>query len=361
MRHLDLFSGIGTWALASKEVWPEREMVGFCEIDPFCREILAKHFPDTMIYEDVKTITFAPHPNRGGLQGSGAELETTGNGQPNQAYELDLLTASPPCQAASAAGKRKGTTDDRWLWPWTFRVLSETRPRWFIFENVRGILSLEGGVVFDALISEMEGHNYEVWPVVIPASGVGAPHRRERVWIVGRRKDDAQDPISIGGGGGREDGGQVLERRGSEVQIAGPDSETREGDSSDPKSRRERTVATGDYGRQPETPFGNGSGIIANPQSEQSRRLFQPELQPHPRLSDRSDWKRDWQSVAYETCWEDAPKPGDDRMDDGTQARVYGPRKLPEAPHRKERLKACGNGIVGQVAVEIMKAIRSSE
>lgn len=360
MRHLDLFSGIGTWALASREVWPDRELIGFCEIDPYCREVLAKHFPEVKVYEDVRTLSASSLANaqrvrverRGGpgiVAGAAGEehqealqRERDGNTSSNSdsnAYELDLFTASPPCQAASSAGKRKGTSDDRWLWPETFRILSETRPRWFVFENVRGLLSLSGGLEFDDLISQMESHNYEVWPVVIPASGVGAPHRRERVWFIGRRQADAEDAFSVGSGGRREDGRQILGRETAEVQAPRPDSEAREGDVADPASLvGEREFRAGKDAWESQASAGDGN-----------------------RLAPRSDWSRDWRTVARELCWEDATVASVRGVDDGPPQWVYGSRKLSEAAHRRERLKALGNGIVPQVAVEIMKAIKHAD
>jgi len=134
MKHLDLFSGIGCWALASQEVWPDREMVGFCEIDPFCRAVLTQHFPDVPIYGDIKTLTDADSErcNRRASSSSSErrDIRKSINNSCHIGYEqIDLLTASPPCQGASSAGQRKGTADDRWLWPETFSVIARTRPR----------------------------------------------------------------------------------------------------------------------------------------------------------------------------------------------------------------------------------------
>lgn len=97
---------------------------------------------------------------------------------------VDLLTAGVPCQPASCAGKRRGKDDDRWLWGETYRVIRDCKPRWVILENVKGLLSLEQGVVFEDLLLELENIGYEVQPVIIPACAVNAPHRRDRVWII---------------------------------------------------------------------------------------------------------------------------------------------------------------------------------
>ncbi len=161
MTHLDLFSGIGGFALAAERVWPKIEHT-FCEIDPFCVAVLKKHWPKAKIYGDIKIAKFQEKPF--------------------------ILTASPPCQAASSAGKKRGTEDARWLWPETIRVIEATKPEWVILENVRGLLTLRNGVEFEDICSRVEGAGYEIQPLVIGASAVGAPHRRDRVWILGNAK-----------------------------------------------------------------------------------------------------------------------------------------------------------------------------
>jgi DNA (cytosine-5)-methyltransferase 1 len=100
---------------------------------------------------------------------------------------IDILTAGTPCQPASCAGKQRGTADDRWLWGEVLRIVREAHPTWCIFENVGGLLALEGGLVFEDLLSQVEAEGYEVQPLIIPACGVNAPHKRERVWIIAYR------------------------------------------------------------------------------------------------------------------------------------------------------------------------------
>lgn len=159
MTHIDLFSGIGGFALAAEAVWPNIEHV-FCEVDPFCQAILRKHWPNAHIHENIRTFT------------------NTNDKQ------CDLLTGGFPCQPFSAAGKRKGTNDDRHLWPEMRRVIQEFSPHYVVAENVRGLLSIDGGMVFEQVCLDLEALNYEVQPFVIPACAVNAPHRRDRVWIV---------------------------------------------------------------------------------------------------------------------------------------------------------------------------------
>jgi DNA (cytosine-5)-methyltransferase 1 len=158
VRHLDLFSGIGGFALAAQWAWKEEhEIIAFVEIDKFCQKVLKKNFGDIPIYGDIKKFKY-----------DGA---------------IDLITGGFPCQPFSQAGKRGGKKDDRYLWPEMFRVIRETIPRWVIGENVAGIVNME----LDTVLSDLEGIGYEVETFIIPACAVNAPHRRDRVWIVANR------------------------------------------------------------------------------------------------------------------------------------------------------------------------------
>ena len=98
--------------------------------------------------------------------------------------------AVSPCQPFSLAGKRKGTEDDRYLWPEMLRVIRTVRPRWVVGENVFGIVNWSEGMVFDKVCSDLEAAGYEVQPYIIPACGVGAPHRRDRCWFVAHTRSD---------------------------------------------------------------------------------------------------------------------------------------------------------------------------
>ena len=117
MNHASLFSGIGGFDLAAREVgWNN---VFQCEIDPFCQSVLKYYFPKTVLYEDIKRTDF-----------------TSWKGK------IDVLTGGFPCQPFSVAGQRKGADDDRYLWPEMLRVIRETRPLWVIGENVAGITNM---------------------------------------------------------------------------------------------------------------------------------------------------------------------------------------------------------------------------
>ena len=169
MKILDLFSGIGGFTLAASWCWgDELDIAGFCENDKYCQKVLKKHWPNVPIHNDIKDI------------------------DAKKIKSIDLITAGVPCQPASNAGKQKGTKDDRWLWPEAFRIIRDTKPKWVILENVFGLLNLEGGLVFENLLSELEALHYETQTFIIPACAVDAPHRRNRVWIVGHSECESR-------------------------------------------------------------------------------------------------------------------------------------------------------------------------
>jgi DNA (cytosine-5)-methyltransferase 1 len=164
MRKLSLFSGIGGIDLAAH--WAGMETVAFCEREPFPQKVLRKHWPNVPIYDDVCTLT-AERLKEDVIIGPGRTI--------------DIISAGYPCQPFSNAGKRQGKEDDRHLWPEVHRLLQEIRPRWFVGENVAGHVTLG----LDDVLSDLGDIGYTAQPFIIPSSAVGAPHRRDRVFIVG--------------------------------------------------------------------------------------------------------------------------------------------------------------------------------
>lgn len=152
MNHLDLFSGIGGFALAAK--WAEIETIQFVEIDKFCQKVLRKNFPDIPIFSDIKKF---------------------GNFR-----KVDLITGGFPCQPFSQAGNKKGKNDVRYLWNDMLRIIGESSPDWIIIENVRCIISLE----LDNILFDLEKYVYSTETFLLPACAANAPHRRDRVWII---------------------------------------------------------------------------------------------------------------------------------------------------------------------------------
>jgi len=137
------------------------ENVFHCEWNPFGQKVLKHYWPEAISYEDITKTDFTIH--RG---------------------TIDVLTGGFPCQPYSTAGKRLGKEDDRHLWPEMLRAIREIAPRFVVGENVRGLLSWNGGLVFDEVQADLEAQGYEVLPFLLPACGVNAPHRRDRIWFV---------------------------------------------------------------------------------------------------------------------------------------------------------------------------------
>ena len=158
MKHLDLFSGIGGFALAAQ--WAGIETVAFCEIDKFCHKVLQKNFPRVPIHDDIRTLRGEDYAG------------------------IDIITGGYPCQPFSLAGKRKGSDDERHLWPEMFRLVREIKPRWVVGENVAGHIT--SGL--DDVCDDLESENYETRTFVFPAFAVGAKHGRERVFVVANSK-----------------------------------------------------------------------------------------------------------------------------------------------------------------------------
>ena len=169
LKILDLFSGLGGFSLGLERIG-HFETVAFCDNDKYSNLVLQKHWKGVKIYNDVKEIT------KEKLIADGIQFP-------------DVITGGFPCQPFSVAGKQAGTDDDRHLWPVMFRIIQELTPRWVIGENVKGLTNIQDGVVFETVCSNLEGEGYEVRTFNIPAAGVGAPHRRERLWIVAHRKE----------------------------------------------------------------------------------------------------------------------------------------------------------------------------
>ena len=155
MKVLDLFSGIGGFSLGLE--WAGMSTVAMCEKDPYCRKILAKHWPDLTIHEDIRNLDGKKYRN-----------------------SIDLVAGGFPCQPFSVAGKRKGSDDDRHLWPEMRRVIQEAKPRWVIGENVFGFINM----ALDDVQADLEREHYEVRKFVLPAVAVDARHRRDRIILI---------------------------------------------------------------------------------------------------------------------------------------------------------------------------------
>jgi len=158
MKVLDLFSGIGGFSLGLERAG--FETVAFCEIEDSPRQILANHWPGVPIYDDVRKLT--------------------GNRLAADGITADVICGGFPCQPWSLVGKRRGTQDDRHLWPEYYRLIRELKPRWIIGENVYGFIDMG----LDQALSDLESEGYTAEAFVIPACALRFDHRRDRVWII---------------------------------------------------------------------------------------------------------------------------------------------------------------------------------
>ncbi len=149
--HLDLFSGIGGFALAAS--WAGWTTIGFAETDDYASKVLKRHWPNVPNFGDVRNI---------------------------RNVRADLITGGFPCQPYSVTGKRTGNADHRALWPEMLRVIRESKPSWVLGENVSGIVSME----LDKICADLEAEGYEVQPLLIPACAADAPQERMRCWIL---------------------------------------------------------------------------------------------------------------------------------------------------------------------------------
>lgn len=305
MKHLDLFSGIGGFALATEMVWDNVEHI-FCDNEPFAQAIIKKHWPNSYIHNDIRTLT----NTRCEYGRTGCSEATQGTpcqwcraAEETQRFgSIDVLTGGFPCQPFSQAGARRGTEDSRHLWPEMLRIIREFHPRWVIGENVGGLVTWSEGLVLEQIHTDLEGEGYEVQAFIIPAVSVNAPHRRDRVWIAAFNSQYAR----LNG---------TKDRKG---RITRSDSD----------------AARTNEDEQPSRPAVSRD-TVTNSKSVNGKRC---NLRQRKEQFRRSEWECNWVEVATRLC----------RVDDGI------PRRL----DRNSRLKGLGNAIVPQVAAEIMRAIK---
>lgn len=283
MKGLSLFSGIGGLDLAATAAGIE--VTGMCEIAEYPREVLKRRFPDAKIVSDIHDV-------------HGEDWR-----------DSDIVFGGFPCQDLSVAGRRAGLSGMRsGLWSEMLRVVSEIRPYWVLAENVRGAINL----ALDTVCAGLEDEGYVVWPFVVPAAAFGAPHLRERMFVVGARQDVAD----------------AMPRGLSAERPCEP--------------------AKGDCGRREPTPSGTRSST--------GEAREQPEGQLNPEwVESLMGFPVGWTDLAAEVV---AGHPGWP-MPQGSLQHVWEPPRTVRSgvPHRADRIRALGNAVVPQQALPLLEAI----
>ena len=300
IRHVDLCSGIGGFALGFE--WAGLSYpVMFCDIEKWSRHIVAKHWPDVPIAEDVKELANDPD----GL-----------------IPDCDIVTAGYPCQPFSVAGQRRGTEDDRHIWPHILSIVQRKRPSWCVFENVYGHVSMG----LDEVLSDLEGQGYATRPFIIPAVACDAPHRRDRVWIIARNVGNTQHNGS------------------SSSALQGSFEET-----SNNNTQGQIKASQSEGASQSKNSEGMEASTRAKNVADTKRKLQQGSMSQ----GNASDTKtpREGQTVepvngSVGGIW--LPEPPVGRVANGI-------------PRRVDRLKGLGNAIVPQIAMRIGQTIKAVE
>lgn len=312
MRHGSLFSGIGGFDLASEWMgWPN---VFHCEWNEFGQKVLKHHFPKSISYNDITKTNFTIH--RG---------------------EIDILTGGFPCQPYSVAGKRKGKDDERHLWPEMLRAIREIQPTFVVAENVRGLINWNGGMVFSEVQTDLEAEGYEVTAFILPACAVNAPHRRDRVWFVAYRDSERQS-------NGREQRKPNEQEYDKRCFSTGNDTDT------------ESSSSEGKYEQRQEQ--GELRGCNSETASDTKIKRLQGECRGIRELEWIFGFGSSYPRLERNTKWQNFPtQPPVCGGNDGIPRRLDG---ISFPKWRNESIKAYGNAIVPQVALQIFKAIQST-
>jgi DNA (cytosine-5)-methyltransferase 1 len=311
MKHIGLFEGIGGFSLAAR--WMGWKTIAWCEWNEFGQKVLKHHFPKAAAHGDITKTDFTIY--RG---------------------QCDIVTGGFPCQPYSLAGKRKGKADDRHLWPEMCRAIREIQPTWVVGENVFGLVNWDGGLVFNEVQADLEAAGYEVFPYVLPAVSVNAPHRRDRIFFVaynsnGRiekmhqrskyknKTESTPNPNSNG-----------QHRSNSEHEI-----NTSKGGQYAQHDTKQIAIDTECIGRVKEW---NDNGFL---ETAQQAKCGEQQLSG-------ADSAQSW--------WRNFPTQSPIRFgDDGISTRLD---SITFPKWRNESIKAAGNAIVPQVAFQIFKTIK---
>lgn len=353
MTHGSLFSGIGGFDLASD--WMGWKNVFHCEMDSFCNKVLKYYWPTSISYEDITKTDFSIH--RG---------------------TIDIISGGFPCQPFSQAGKRRGTSDTRYLWPEMLRVIREIRPKYVVGENVYGLVNWDGGLVFDTVCADLENEGFKVIPVVLPAAGVGAPHIRQRIFFIAY-SDGNNDNREKRGGDEEKGGIQKVNREkncttGEFSRTSGYDNEGSDIDQHVAPSNGNDTRTNDDVridgkqqkknkGRkkQSQSEFGKIGGDEYASDSERIGRTEKSDDDEH--ADETQQEERGQEQLGGASCpqdwWRSFPSvPAVCDGDDGLSDRLD---NLTVSKWRKESIKSGGNAVVPQLVYTIFKTIEKFE
>lgn len=334
MTHASLFSGIGGFDLAAE--WMGWANVFNCEWEEFPRRVLKHHFPNTEQYGDIK------------------ELDAT-----TYAGRIDILTGGFPCQPYSTAGKRKGKDDERHLWPEMLRVIRECTPRYVVGENVRGLIGWNGGMVYEEVCSDLEACGYAVQPFLLPACGVGAPHRRDRIWFVAYSDKHGTVRTSR-----RYESESREERIQERHEVQQPNESDSFRDAPDTNSlgrgRRRREKNTERKGNNGQGLFGKAERPSTGTDAPDTKRLrLEHGTESRSPCESQDEIREHFTRHFAPESWTRFPTvPPICGRDDGLSKELDG---ITFSKWRRESIKAYGNAIVPQVALQIFKAIEQYE
>ncbi len=340
---LDLFSGIGGFSLGAER--NGIETIGFVEKDEFCQKVLKKHWSDVPIIDDIRKV-------------NGKDFGSA-----------TIISGGFPCQPFSVAGKREGTDDDRYLWDEMLRVISSCKPTWVIGENVEGLINIQDGMVLRSVQDDLEREGFQVQCLVIPASGIGAWHQRNRVWIIGYSEHNGSSATK--------------EQRGNTQTSTG--SQKRENSS----FQSERTSRPTDNGNVSNTNSGELHGCIStsricrtkhNRMDSNKKRNGNEVWSETERCSSQNTERENVSDSTSKGLENDViqsnnkqttnPKINSDRSFERqqtwwqTQSELCGvPNGVSHELHsnRADRIKALGNSIVPQIAEQIFRSIIDAE
>ncbi len=302
LTHFSLFSGIGGLDLAAE--WAGFETVGQVERADYQYRVLQKHWPNVPKWRNIEDVTIHT------IREAGIEHAPT------------VLSGGFPCQPFSCAGQRRGAEDDRYLWPEMLRVVQELRPAWVVGENVAGIINL----ALDDVLTDLERAGYTCRAFILPAAGVGAPHMRDRCFVVSHSASERCVPGGLPFGA---DEALPLARigypHGSDAVCCG----------------QEWTCVSVRSGQSLETAF-DSCGIyesIPDPLCTGWTEFLSPALAGE-------EGHAPWRADPFGMLWTDEPDVG--RVADGIPSRV-------------DRVEALGNAVVPPQAYPIFQAIAAIE